>query len=259
MSNIGRFAIVSSKAKLGSNVIIKDFAVIEDDVILGDDTIVEQNAIIKSGTSIGRGCRIYNGAVIGADPQDLKYHNEPTRLFIDDNTIIREYATIARGTAYSGKTTIGKNTYIMNYSHVAHDDVIGDNVILVNNVEIAGHVTIEDWVYVSTFVGIHQFVKIGRHSLISYISKVTQDIPPFIIAGGSPLTFMGLNIVGLRRRGFSNERIAKIKEAYRFIYSDKYNVSDALKAVKDSADLNEDTEHIIRFIENSERGIVRNR
>lgn len=259
MSNIGRFAVVSPKAELGSNVIIKDFAVIEDDVVLGNDTVVEQNAIIKSGTTIGSSCRIYNGAVVGSDPQDLKYKNEPTRLFIGDNTVVREYATIARGTAYSGKTTVGKNTYIMNYSHIAHDDIIGDNVILVNSVEIAGHVTIEDWVYVSTLVGIHQFVKVGRHSLISYISKVTQDIPPFIIAGGNPLTYMGLNLVGLRRRGFTNERIAKIKEAYSYIYSDKYNVSDSLKAIKDSMEITEDIGHIISFVETSERGIVRNR
>ena len=259
MSSIGRFAVVSPKAELGDNVIVKDFAVIEDNVRIGNNTVIEQHAVIKSGTTLGDNCKIYNGAVLGADPQDLKYNNEPTELIIEDNTIIREYSTVSRGTAYSGKTTVGSNTYIMNFCHVAHDDIIGSNVILVNSVEIAGHVTIEDWVYISTLVGIHQFVKIGKHCLISYISKVTQDIPPFIIAGGNPLTYMGLNLVGLRRRGFSNQRIASIKQAYDIIYGKDINFSAASNAVKDSMELNDDITDILRFIESSERGIVRKR
>jgi UDP-N-acetylglucosamine acyltransferase len=158
-----------------------------------------------------------------------------------------------------GKTTVGENTYIMAYGHIAHDCTVGSNVIFVNSVEIAGHVIIEDWVYISTLVGIHQFVKVGKHSLITYLTRVSQDIPPFIIAGGYEISYMGLNLVGLRRRGFDNKRIGSIKQAYDLIYNSKYNFSDAIKCIKDTLELTDDIKDIIKFIESSERGIVRGR
>ena len=259
MNQISKNAVVSSKAGLGDNVIIKDFAVVEDEVTIGNNTTIEQFAVIKNGTTLGNNCKIYNGAVLSAIPQDLTYDEQSTTLTIGDNTTVREYVTISKGTAKSGKTIVGENNYIMAYSHIGHDCIIGNNILIVNSVEIAGHVTIDDWVYISTLVGIHQFVKIGKHSLVTYLTRVSQDIPPFVIAGGYELSYMGLNIVGLRRRGFDNKRIGSIKQAYDIIYNSKYNFRDALKYIKDTLEMTDDIKDIVKFIESSERGIVRNR
>lgn len=259
MNQISKNAIISPKAELGDNIIIKDFAVVEDNVIIGNNTIIEQCAIIKNGAAIGNNCKIYNGAVISSDPLDLTFKGEPTSLTIGDNTTIREYSTISKGTVKMGKTTVGENTYIMPYGHIAHDCSVGNNVIFVISVGIAGHVIVEDWVYISAFVGVHQFVKIGKHSLITFLTRVTQDVPPFVIAGGYEISYTGLNIVGLRRRGFDNKRIGSIKKAYDIIYNSEYNFSDALKCIKDTLELTDDIKDIIKFVENSERGIIRGR
>ncbi len=259
MNQISKNAVVSPKAELGDNIIIKDFAVVEDDVIIGNNTTIEQFAVIKNGAAIGNNCKIYNGAVISSDPLDFTFKGEPTTLTIGDNTTIREYSTISKGTVKMGKTTVGENTFIMPYGHIAHDCSVGNNVIFVNSVGIAGHVIVEDWVYISAFVGIHQFVRVGKHSFITYLTRVSQDIPPFIITGGFHLSYMGLNIVGLRRHGFDNKRIGEIKQAYDIIYSSKYNFGDALKCIKDTLELTDDIQDIIKFIENSKRGIVRGR
>jgi UDP-N-acetylglucosamine acyltransferase len=259
MNRISKNSVVSPKAKLGDNITIKDFAVVEDDVVIGDNTVIEQSAVIKNGTTIGKNCKIYNGAILSQDPQDFTYTGQTTTLTIGDNTTIREYVTISKGTVKMGKTTVGENNYIMAYCHIAHDCKLASNIILVNSVEIAGHVEIDDWVYVSTLVGIHQFVRIGKHSLITYLTRVSQDVPPFIIAGGYELSYMGLNIVGLRRRGFDNKRIGSIKQAYDIVYNSKYNVRDALNYIKDTIEVTDDIKEIISFIESSERGIVRNR
>jgi UDP-N-acetylglucosamine acyltransferase len=257
MNQISKNASVSPNAKLGDNIIIKDFAVIEDGAVIGDNVIIAQSAIVHSGTTIAKNCKIYFSAVLGAEPQDLKYRGEPTTLEIGENTIIREFATISRGTTHRGKTTIGKNCFLMNYVHVPHDSIIGDNVIMANVVTMGGHVVIEDWAIIGGLVGIHQFVRIGRHSFIAFSSRVTQDVPPFILAGGSPLNYKGLNLVGLKRRGFSEEAIRHIKQAYTYIYNSSYNISDALKAIKDSVKPTDEIKHIIEFIESSERGIIR--
>lgn len=259
MNHISKNSVVSPKAELGDNITIKDFAVVEDDVVIGSNTVIEQHAIIKNGTTIGDNCKIYNGAVLSQDPQDFTYTGQPTTLTIGDNTTIREYVTISKGTVKMGKTSVGENNYIMAYCHIAHDCKLGNNIILVNSVEVAGHVVIDDWVYVSTLVGIHQFVRVGKHSLITYLTRVSQDVPPFIIAGGYDLSYMGLNTVGLRRRGFDNKRIGSIKQAYEIIYNSKFNVSDALKHVEDTLEMTDDIKDIVSFIESSERGIVRNR
>jgi UDP-N-acetylglucosamine acyltransferase len=259
MNQISKNAVVSPKAELGDNVIIKDFAVVEDDVVIGNNTTIEQCAIIKNGAAVGNNCKIYNGAVISSDPLDFTFKGEPTSLTIGDNTTIREYSTISKGTVKMGKTTIGENTYIMPYGHIAHDCSVGSNVIFVNSVGIAGHVIVEDWVYISAFVGIHQFVRVGKHSFITYLSRVSQDVPPFIITGGFQLKYMGLNIVGLRRRGFDNKRIVSIKQAYDLIYNSKYNFGNAIKCIKDTLEMTDDIKDIITFIESSKRGIVRGR
>jgi UDP-N-acetylglucosamine acyltransferase len=257
MNQISKNASISPNAKLGDNIIIKDFAVIEDGAVIGDNVTIAQSAIVHGGTTIAKNCKIYFCAVLGAEPQDLKYRGEPTTLEIGENTIIREFATISRGTTHRGKTTIGKNCFLMNYVHVPHDSVIGDNVIMANVVTMGGHVVIDDWAIIGGLVGIHQFVRIGCHSFIAFSSRVTQDVPPYILAGGSPLNYKGLNLVGLKRRGFSEEAIRHIKQAYTYIYNSSYNISDAVKAIKDSIKPTEEIKHIIEFIESSERGIIR--
>lgn len=257
MSSISKLAIISPKAKIGKNAVIKDLAIIEDDVIIGDNCEIHYNAQIENGARLENGVKIFKGAVISCIPQDLKFHGEYTTLEIGESTTIREYATVSRGTDANKKTVIGKNCFLMNYVHIPHDSVIGDNVIMANAVTMGGHVIVEDWAIIGGLVGIHQFVKVGRHSFIAFSSRVTQDVPPFILAGGTPINYKGLNLVGLKRRGFSEEAIRHIKQAYRYIYGSSYNISDALKAIKDSVPMTEEVKNIIGFIEESERGIIR--
>lgn len=257
MNNISDKAIVSPGAKLGDNISVGAFSIIEDDVVIQNDVTVKTNVLIGSGTRIQSGCKIYHSAVLGADPQDLKFTGEHTTLEIGSNTVIREFATISRGTNASGKSVVGNNCFLMAYVHIPHDSQIGNNVILANAINMGGHVQVDDWVIIGGLVGIHQFVKIGTHSFIAFSSRVTQDVPPYILAGGNPINYKGLNLVGLKRRGFSEEQIRHIKQTYNFIYGSKYNISDALKAVKDSVPLTDEVKKIISFIETSERGIIR--
>ena len=257
MNNISKNAVVSPKTKLGDNITIKDFAVIEDDVILKDNIIVGTNALICSGSRIGSNNQIFHSAVLGSVPQDLKFKGEPTTLEIGDGNIFREFVTISRGTTYRNKTVIGNNCFLLAYVHVPHDSIIGNNVIISNAVNMGGHVVIDDWVNIGGMVGIHQFVRIGEHSFIAFLSRVTQDVPPYILAGGNPINYKGLNIIGLKRRGFKEDVINKIKQAYTLIYNSKYNISDALKAVKEFIEPIEEVKKIINFIETSERGIIR--
>jgi UDP-N-acetylglucosamine acyltransferase len=257
MNQISKNAAVSPGATIGDNVTIKDFSTIEDDVIIKDNVKIGSNVIIHAGTRIEANCKIYHSSVLGSDPHDLKYSGEYTTLEIGENTIIREFATISRGTKDRKKTVLGKNCFIMAYVHIPHDSIIGNNVILANAVNMGGHVTIEDWAIVGGLVGIHQFVKIGAHCFIAFSSRVSQDVPPFVLAGGNPIKFKGLNIVGLKRRGFPEETVNKIHEAYDIIYNSGYNVSDGLKALKDSVNPSPEIKKIIDFIESSERGIIR--
>lgn len=250
-------AVVSSEATIGKNVSIKEFSCVEPDVVIGDNVEIHRNVIIHSGARISNGCRIFSGAVISSEPHDLKFGGEKTTLEIGENTVIREFSTISRGTKATMKTIIGSNSYLMTYVHVPHDSVIGDNVILANAVNMGGHVTVEDWAIIGGLTGIHQFVRIGAHSFIAFCSRVAQDVPPYILAGGSPLNYKGLNIVGLKRRGFSDEQIHRIKQTYNYIYNSKYNISDALRAIRDSIEQTEEVKKIISFIETSERGIIR--
>jgi UDP-N-acetylglucosamine acyltransferase len=257
LNNISDKAVVSSKAKLGKNVSVGHFSVIEDDVEIGDNVQIANSAIVHSGARISRGVKIYHSAVISCEPQDLKYADEHTTLEVGENTVLREFVTAARGTSARRKTSIGSSCFIMSYAHIPHDSIIGNNVILSNAVNMGGHVEIDDYAILGGLVGVHQFVKIGAHCFIAFGARVTQDVPPYILAGGNPINYKGLNIVGLKRRGFSDEQIKHIKQVYNFVYGSKYNISDALKAVKDSVPQTEEVIKIIRFIETSERGIIR--
>ena len=257
MNSISDKAIVSPNAKLGDNVSIGPFSVIEDDVEIGSDAVIKTNVLVNSGTRISPGCKIYHSAVLGAEPQDMKFSGEYTTLEIGSNTVIREFATISRGTSASGKTVIGNNCYVMSYVHIPHDSIIGNNVILSNAINMGGHVVIDDYAIIGGMVGIHQFVHIGAYSFIAFSARVTMDVPPYILAGGAPLGYKGLNVVGLKRRGFTDEQLRNIKNAYNLIYGPEYNISDAIKAVKDSVSMTDEVKNIISFIEQSERGIIR--
>lgn len=257
VNNVSEFALVSPKAEIGNNVIVKDFAIIEDDVVIDDNVEVGPSVLIQNGARISKGCKFFKGAVISSIPHDLKFKGEESTLQIGENTVVREYATISRGTKATGTTIIGDSCFIMAYVHIPHDSIIGEHVILSNAVNMGGHVVIDDYAIVGGLVGVHQFVKIGCHSFIAFSSRVTQDVPPYILAGGNPLNYKGLNLVGLKRRGFSEEAIRHIKQTYNYIYNSKYNISDAVKAIKESIPMTDEVKKIIEFIEKSERGIIR--
>jgi len=254
---IDEHAVVSPKAELGENVRIGPFAVVEEGVQIGENSSVASGARLARGTRVGRNVQIFSGAVLGTDPQDLKFEGEETFLEIGDGTVIREYATLNRGTKESWVTRVGKNCLIMAYTHIAHDCHIGDNVILANAVNLAGHVTIEDWASLGGMVPVHQFIRIGAHAFVGGGYRVVKDVPPFVLVMGEPLQFGGINLVGLRRRGFSPEQLTSIRHAYRIIYQSKLNVSQALARIREEMEMTTEIRSIVDFIEKSERGIVR--
>lgn len=255
MSNIHSLSVVHPDAQIGNNVVIEPFAVIHEDVTIGDGTHIMSNAVIMPGTRIGIDCKVYPGAVVGAEPQDLKFEGEQTTLEIGDRVTIRECATLNRGTKAFGKTIIGNDTLIMAYVHVAHDCIIGNNVILVNNVNLAGHVEVGDFAILSGLTAVHQFVKIGQHSMISGGSLVRKDVPPYIKVAREPLRYIGVNTIGLKRRGFNDEVIQKIQEVYKIIFVDHSNILNAIQEI-DPAEC-EEKALILDFIKKSERGIIR--
>ncbi|MEG2163515.1 MAG: acyl-ACP--UDP-N-acetylglucosamine O-acyltransferase, partial [Bacteroidales bacterium] len=211
-------SLIHPDAKIGKDVVIGPFVTIEEDVVIGDGTIINSNATILKGSRIGKNCKICSSAVIGGEPQDLKFKGEYSTAEIGDNTIIREFVTINRGTAAKGKTVIGNNCLIMAYSHIAHDCLLKDNIIIANASQIAGEVIIEDFATISGGTLIHQFSHVGAYVMIQGGSHINKDIPPYIIAGHIPTFFAGINLIGLKRRGFSAEAIATIQEIYRLIY-----------------------------------------
>lgn len=247
---------ISKNAHIGKNVTIGDYTVIKDDVVIGDYVEIASNVIIDNGARISSGVKLHHGAVVSTIPQDLKFGGEITTLEIGEGTVVREYATLNRGTSASGKTVVGKNCLLMAYSHVAHDCVLGDNVILANAVNLGGHVHIGDWAIVGGMSGIHQFTSIGRHVIIATNSRITKDVPPYITAGNTPLKFEGLNLIGLRRRGFTNNQISKIDLAYNRIYRTGLNIGEAVAELKKVKGLTDEMREIIDFIESSERGII---
>ena len=250
-------AYIHSDAKIGQNVEIEPFAMIHKDVEIGDGTWIGSHAVINSGARIGKNCRIFPGAVISATPQDLKYNNEYTLTVIGDNTVIREYATISRGTEEHWKTTVGSDCLIMAYAHVAHDCRVGNSCIIGNNVQMAGHVHVGDWAIVSALSAVHQFVKIGSHAFVSGATLVRKDVPPFTKAAREPISYAGINSVGLRRRGYSNEKINEIQNIYRYIYMRGLNNAEALQKIELELPPSNERDVVINFNRNSERGIMK--
>lgn len=250
-------AFVHPEAKLGENVIVEPFAYVDANTEIGDGTRVMTQATILSGARIGKNCVIFPHATIAGIPQDLKFQGEETTAIIGDNTTIRECATVNRGTASKGYTKVGSNCLIMAYSHVAHDCELKDFVILGNTTQLAGEIEIDDFAIVSGGSLAHQFTKIGRHVMIQGGSKIAKDIPPFVMVGREPISYVGLNIVGLRRRGFTSERINGIQEIYRTLYLSGYNISQAVERIEQDLPASEDRDLILDFVRSSSRGIVR--
>jgi len=248
--------IIGKNVRIGSNVHIGPFNVIDDDVVIGDGTSIGNSNTIKNFTNIGGNCKIYHHCVIGELPQDLKFGGEKTTVEIGNNTVIREFTSIHRGTNERGKTTIGDNCFLMAYSHIAHDCKVGNNVTLINLATLGGHVEVDDWALISGSVMVHQFVKIGAHSIIGGNYRVAQDVPPFITAVGDPLRYAGINTVGLKRRGFSSEERMEIKRAYRIFFRSGLKKVEALVKLRAEFPSSKNVQTLIGFIERSDRGII---
>lgn len=250
-------AYIHPEAKIARNVVIEPFSTISKNVTIEEGTWIGSNVTIMEGARIGKNVKIFPGAVVSAIPQDLKFGGEETIMEIGDNTIIRECVTLNRGTEATNKTTIGKNCLIMAYTHVAHDCAVGDNCILVNAVQLAGHVTIQDWAIVGGAAAIHQFVNVGSHTMVSGGSLVRKDVPPFTKAGREPLSYAGINSIGLRRRGYTNDKIAEIQEIYRYIFLKGLNNSKALELIELEMTPSKERDEILNFFRRSDRGIMK--
>lgn len=259
MNNIHPLAIVSPKAKLGDNVEIGPYAFIDDDVEIGNGCKIHPHAVVYKYVKMGNNCEVFPGAVVGAIPQDLKFDGEVTYVEIGDRVTVRECVTINRGTMASGKgvTKIGSDTLLMSYVHVAHDCTVGSHCILVSYVGIAGETDVDDWAILGGGTKAHQFTKVGCHAMVGGGSKLNKDIPPYALCGRDPVCFAGVNIVGLRRRGFSPDVIRNIKDIYDTIYFQGYNISDGCAKVEAGFPPSEERDVILNFIRNSKRGIVR--
>lgn len=250
-------AYIHPEAKIANNVVIEPFSTIHKDVVIEEGTWIGSSVTIMEGARIGKNCKIFPGAVIAAVPQDLKFAGEKTTVVIGDNTTVRECVTINRGTVDKYKTSIGANVLLMAYVHIAHDCEIQDHCILANAVQVAGHVTIDEYAFVGGASAVHQFVKIGAHSIISGGSLVRKDVPPYTRAAREPLGYGGINSIGLRRRGFTNEKINEIQEIYRIIYLSGMNNTSALDKIELNMTPSKERDEILRFIRGSERGVMK--
>ena len=250
-------AVIHPEAKIGKNVIIDPFAVIEKDVIIGDNCHIFSHTTILDGSHIGSDCKIFPGAVIAGIPQDLKFAGEDSIVEIGNNTTIRECVTINRGTASKGKTVVGDNCLIMAYSHIAHDCVLNNNIIIGNASQIAGEVDIDDFAIISGGSLVHQFTRISKHVMIQGGSRVGKDIPPYTLIGREPIAYCGINIVGLRRRGYTDDQVFRIQEVYRTLYTRGLNNTDAIHAIEAECKPSVERDLILSFIKSSKRGIVR--
>lgn len=250
-------AYVHPQTKIADNVVVEPFAFISKNVEIGEGSWIGPNATIMPNTKIGKNCRVFPGAVIGAIPQDLKFSGEDTEVIIGDNTTIRECVTIHRGTKYANKTQIGNNCLLMAYVHVAHDCTIGNNVILANSVGLAGHCEVGDWAIMEGMVAVQQFITIGQHSFIAGGSLVRKDVPPYVKAAREPLSYVGVNSIGLRRRGFSPETIQQIQDIYRLIFVRGYNISKALSIIEAEMPTSAERDMIVTFIRNSKFGVMK--
>ena len=250
-------AYVHPAAKIASNVVIDPFVTIDQNVEIGEGTRIGSNVTILEGARIGKNCTICSGAVISGVSQDLKFRGEDSVAIIGDNTTIRECVTINRGTASKGKTVVGSNCLIMAYCHVAHDCVIGDNVIMSNATQVAGEVVIDNFAVIGGGALIHQFSHIGQHVMVQGGALVNKDIPPYVKAGREPIAYAGINSIGLRRRNFTNEQIREIQEIYRYLYLSGLNNSDAVERIEAELPASKERDEIILFVRNSKRGIIR--
>jgi UDP-N-acetylglucosamine acyltransferase len=250
-------ANVHPEARIGAQVTIEPFATVYKDVTIGDGTWIGPNAVIMDGARIGKNCKIFPGAVISGVPQDLKFKGEVTTAEVGDNTTIRECVTLNRGTIDKFKTVIGANCLIMAYAHIGHDCLIGDNCILGNTVQLAGHVIIDDYAIFGGACAVQQFSKVGAHAYIGGGSLVRKDVPPFTKAAREPLSYAGINTVGLRRRGFSTEKINEIQEIYRYLFLKGLNSARALDLIETELPLSEERDYILKFVRESERGIMK--
>ncbi len=255
-SRIHPTAIVSPDADIAADVEIGPYAIIGEGCTIGPECVISPRATLERNVKLGMSVKVGIGTIIGGPPQDLKYAGEETTVEIGDGTVIREYATINRGTSHSFKTTVGKNCLLMSYVHIAHDCEIGNNVILSNVVQLAGHVTIEDKAIISGLSAVHQFARIGRHSFIGGCSRVAKDIPPFLKAVGNPVKLYGLNTIGLQRSGIDEETIRELKRAYRLLFRSDLNVTQAIERAQTELEPLPEVRELIRFVEASERGVV---
>lgn len=255
-SDIHPTAIIDPSAELGSDVVVGPYSIIGPNVVIGDGTRIGPHVLIERDTVIGSECEIHKGAVLGTDPQDLKYQGEYTQLIVGDRTVIREFATLNRGTSAHGRTEVGSDCLLMAYVHVAHDCVVGDRVIISNAVNMGGHVVIEDFASVGGMTAIHQFVRIGGHAFVGGASRVQKDVPPYVRAAGNPSALYGLNTVGLQRRGFPEAVRTELKRAYRMVFHSTMNVSQAIVRCREELVMYPEVEHFLSFIEASERGVI---
>ncbi len=248
-------AIVAADARIGSDVTVGAFAIIGEDCEIGDACVIAPRATLERHVRLGAKVKVGTGTILGGDPQDLKFKGEVTTVEIGENTTIREYTTINRGTAQSFKTTVGKSCFIMSYVHLAHDCHIGDGVILSNGVQLAGHVTVENRATMSGLTAVHQFVRIGTYSFTGGCSRVAKDVPPFVKAVGNPVKLYGLNSVGLQRANFDPEAIRELKRAYRLLFRSELNISQALERARAEIEPLPAVTHFLDFVDNSQRGI----
>ena len=256
MSEIHSTAIVDKRSEIGENVSIGPSSIIEAETIIGDNVTIGANCLVAKYTELKNDVTMFHGAVVGTIPQDLKFGGEKTRLVIGEKTTIREYAMLNRGTAESGETVIGKNCFLMAYSHVAHDCKIGDNVILANAVNLAGHIDIGDYAIIGGVVPVHQFVRIGAHAMIGGGFRVQQDVCPYSLAAGYPLKIVGLNRVGLSRRGFKPEALQLLQKAFKILFFSKLNHSQAIEKIQTELEISEEIKNILEFIKSSSRGMI---
>ncbi len=254
---ISPLAHIHPDAKIGQNVRIDPFAYIEGDVEIGDGTHIYSHAVVMNGSRMGKECKIFPGAVIGAIPQDKKFKGEYSLAILGDRVTVRESATVNRGTEASGQTVVGNDVLIMANAHVAHDCIVGDQVILANSVALAGHVEVADWAILGGLAAVHQFVRIGAHVMVSGGSLVHNDVPPYITVARDPLKYMGVNSTGLKRRGFSPEKIREIHEIYRHLYLKNMNFAQAMKYIEENFEPTPERDYILKFIRDSKRGVVK--
>ncbi|UOQ67798.1 acyl-ACP--UDP-N-acetylglucosamine O-acyltransferase [Hymenobacter volaticus] len=250
-------AYIHPEAKIAQNVVVEPFTTIDKDVEIGEGTWIGPNVTIMSGARIGKNCKIFPGAVIAAIPQDLKFAGEKTSVIIGDYTVIRECVTVNRGTVDRLKTVVGSNCLLMAYVHVAHDCIVGNHCVLANGVQLAGHVEIGDHAIIGGTSAVHQFVKVGQHAMVSGGSLVRKDVPPFVKAGREPLTYAGINSIGLRRRGYSDQKISEIQQLYRLLFLGGMNNNDALDKIELELAPSPERDEVVNFVRNSGRGVIK--